>query len=112
MLELTATFQAILTSHATCDLGHRPEPRRSDGLFALLAQTVLAVAQALERIGQLVGPVDQQALGREAHLPVLIEPDDVYLVRQRCVVPGGPWEILQCDGSAQLADSIDRTVQF
>src|SRR5262249_2917881 len=60
-----AALRRVLAGHAGGDLRDRPEACRRDALAALLAEPVVAGAQALERLREPVGPLHQQAPHRE-----------------------------------------------
>jgi hypothetical protein len=102
----------VLAPHAGGYLRQGAKPGRSDGLSALLAQTVLAAAEPLQRLGQLIGASDEQAAGGKAHLAVLVLADDVDFISQGGIVPDRSRELLKNHGTAHLADPIHRVIQF
>jgi hypothetical protein len=98
--------------HAGGHLRQRAKPGRSDGLFALLAQAVLAAAEPLQGLCQLIGAPDEQAASGKAHLAVLVLADDVDLISQGGIVADRSRELFKNHGAAHLADSIHRVIQF
>src|SRR5215469_10911625 len=69
-LELTAALQPVLAADARRHFRHGAQSRGSDRLVALLAESVLSAAKPFERLGQFVGPLDEQASGGEAHFAI------------------------------------------
>src|SRR5206468_56164 len=110
--EPTRALQSVLAAHAGGHLGHGQEPLGRDGLLALLAEPVLAGAQALERLGQLVGALHEKAPHREAHLAVLVDTDDVHVAGQGHIVPVRAGKLLDHYRAARLADPVHRAIQL
>src|SRR2546426_5989295 len=86
-LEMAGPLEAILTADTGDHLGQGPKARRGDGLPTLYAEAILALPQALERLGQLVHARDEQAPGGEAHLAVFVQTDHIHLIGQGGIVP-------------------------
>jgi hypothetical protein len=107
-LKALEPLEAVLAAHAGGDLRHGPEPSGRDTLLALLADSVLAAAQPLEGLGQLVRALDQHAPRGEAHLAVLVDLDQVDLIGEGRVVTERPRELLQDHRAAHLTDAVHR----
>jgi hypothetical protein len=91
--------------------GMRAGPCGCVSLAVCLTDPVLPVPYALQRLGQLVGAVHQQAPRGEAHLPVLVDPDHVYLVGKRRVTPAAP-ELFEGHHATHVPDPLHRVAEL
>src|SRR5712671_3848935 len=91
----------VLAGDAGRDLGNGPEASRGDGLAARLADPVLAGPEALQRLGEAIGPVDEETPHRERHLAVLADPAGVAGGLALALVFPGPGIVLEGDRPTQ-----------
>src|SRR6266511_3705731 len=105
-------LEAVLAAHAGHHLGHGHETGGRDGLIALLADAIVAAAQPLERFGQAVGALHQQAPRGEVHLAILVDLDHVDLVGQLAGVAKRIHRIDGRGGAAHLANPLRGPGQF
>src|SRR5438034_3432047 len=105
-------LEAVLAAHTGHHLGHGHETGGRNGLLALLADSVLAATKPLERLGQAIGALNQQAPRGEVHFAILVDLDHVHLVRQ---LIGVTKRVHRIDGRgrpAHVADALRCPRQF
>src|SRR6266853_1405794 len=102
----------VLAGDAGRDLGNGPEAGRGDGLAARLADPVLAGPEALQRLGEAIGPVDEETPHRERHLAVLADPAGVAGGLSLALVFPGPGIVLEGDRPTQPLQAVDRMLQL
>src|SRR5215510_396243 len=105
-------LQAILAAHTGRDLGHRLEAGGRDGLSTLLTNAVVAAAQTLQRLGETVGALHEQAPGGEIHLAILVHLNHVDFVGELARIAHGTMALHGGGGPAHLADALHGPVQF
>src|SRR5215831_201187 len=105
-------LQAILAAHTGRNLRHRLEAGRRDRLSTLLAGAVVAAAQTLQRLGETVGALHEQAPGGEIHLAILVHLDHVDFVGELARIAHSAMALHGGGGPAQLADALHGPVQF
>src|SRR5215467_4735352 len=105
-------LQAILAAHTGRNLRHRLEAGRRDCLSTLLAGAVVAAAQTLQRLGETVGALHEQAPGGEIHLAILVHLDHVDFVGELARIAHSTIGLHGGGGPAHLADALHGPVQF
>jgi hypothetical protein len=81
-------------------------------LTAFQTTPVFAVPQTIESLRQLVRALDQHATDCEAHLPIFGGADHIPFILQQGIVIDGARELLDDEGTAELADSLHRVIQL
>src|SRR6202040_2884445 len=102
----------ILADHAGRDLRDRPETAGRDRLPADLAGSVVAEAEAVQRLREPVGPLDQAAANVERQLPL---PGDAGPIAARvalAVVFQRSGIVLEYHRAAHPLQSLDRLLQL
>src|SRR5262249_38735966 len=110
--EAPGALQTVLTAHARGHLGHRAEPGRRDGLPALLADSVVAIAQTLQRLAEPLCALHEKAPCREAHFEVRVAAEDVRAVCQSVAVGTRAADLLDHRAAARVADPVHQAVQL
>src|SRR5215831_7111696 len=105
-------LQAVLAADTGRNLRHRLQAGGRDGLSTLLAGAVVAAAQTLQRLGETVGALHEQAPGGEIHLAILVHLDHVDFVGELARIAHGTMALHGGGGPAQLADALHGPVQF
>src|SRR6185295_3745226 len=83
------------------------EAGRRDRRAARLAAAVLPGPQALQRLGEAVGPLDEESAHRERHLAVLADPPRVAGGLALALVLPGPGIVLEGNRAAQPLQAVD-----
>ena len=79
---------------------------------ALLAGAVVTAAQTLERLGEAVGALHEQAPGGEVHLAILVDLDHVDLVGELARITDRSHRLHGRACTAHVADTLNSPVQF
>src|SRR5262245_47160152 len=100
-MDSVPALETVLASYARGHFRHGSEPRRRDGSLAILTDSVGAIAQPFQRLGELSGPLHEQAPRRETHLAIGVAAKDVGAIR---------WSARVGDRDARLLDhgAVDR----
>src|SRR5258708_7174055 len=102
----------VLAGDAGRDLGNGPEAGRGDGLAARLADPVLAGPEALQRLGEAIGPLDEETPPRGRHLSGLADPARGAGRPAPAPVFPGPGIVLEGDRPTQPLQAVDRMLQL